>query len=207
MQWDYRKFISLFVLATGIALGVRLFIVESYRITTDSMKPALLTGDMVLASKLVYNFHLPFSNFEIFRLRSPLPGEVVAFALPDEGLKVFVKRVVATEGDTVEIKDGKLWINSVAAKYSTQNGMEEETLANGTTHFIDWDRQQTKPFGPVDVPKDHFFALGDNRGASIDSRSWGPVPKSCLKGKAKWVWISKEPQSWLRLARTLNSIE
>lgn len=206
MSWDFRKYTGVLIGSTLVALAVRLFIIEDYRISSDSMVPALLSGDLVVVAKPTFNLHLPFSNFEVVRIRKPMPGEIVAFVLPEEGMKTFVKRVVAVEGDTVEVKDGKVIVNSKPLEYLEKNGARWEVQPNGSTYQLDGDPAQSKQFGPVDVPKGHFFALGDNRNSSIDSRRWGPVPHSCLKGKVKLVWLSLDPKHSVRWARTLSSV-
>lgn len=212
-KWDIRKFISGLAVATVIALTIRLFIVEDYLISTDSMKPGLLAGDLVVTSKLAFNFHLPFSNFELVRFRNARVGEVVAFALPEEGMKTFVKRVVAIAGQTVEIRDGVLLVADKPMNYRAGFGAGREIEVtpgsgeqSGAEYEIQWDRAQAKQFGPVDVPKDHFFVLSDNRDVGLDSRLWGPIPGSCLKGRATFVWMSKDPEAGLRWARLFQSV-
>lgn len=182
---------KLFFFATVAALAVRLFIVEDYRIASSSMAPRLLRGDLVFIFKGAFNIRLPFSTYEVFKIRRPQRGEIVAFTLPDRGLDTFVKRVVGLEGDQIEIRNGVLYINQVASKYTPEKEqlfVEESAL--GGKYQVFWDSQKLKDFGPINVPKNHFFALGDNRIESIDSRAWGPVPYSCLKGKLGFVWLS-----------------
>src|SRR4051812_43047179 len=104
MREKARYLVHLFIIATFCALLVRYLVVENFRVSSDSMKPSLLSGDLLLVSKFNYAVRLPFTSIEFFRFRNPARGEVVVFALPELGMESFVKRVVALEGDTVAIK-------------------------------------------------------------------------------------------------------
>lgn len=203
-----RRHINLFLLATGVALVCRFFFIEDYRIVSDSMSPGLLSGDLVFVSKFDFNLRLPFSTYEIFRFRLPRRGEIVTFTLPDRGLQAFVKRVVAIEGDKVVLRKGVLEVNGVPAKYEAATGTVPGELSlmerwpDGLVYPIRWDQGKEKDYGPVEVPPGHFFALGDNRSSSVDSRSWGPVPLSCLKGHVAYVWLSVDSDGNLRKGRS-----
>lgn len=190
MRTRVRHFLSLFLIATVAALGVRFLILEDFRVSSDSMFPTLLKGDLVFVSKSAFNLRLPFSSYELLSFKSPARGSVVAFTLPERGLDNFVKRVVAVEGDRVMIQNGVLHVNEQPAEYVVQEkGLVEEKTPWGSYHIV-WEQEKVKDYGPVDVPKGHFFALGDNRLDSVDSRTWGPVPYSCLRGKVTLVWLS-----------------
>jgi len=209
----FKTFVRVFLIATLTALIVRLCVVEDYRIASTSMYPTLWQGDLVFVVKSAYNLRIPFSSYEIFKFRRPKVGEVVAFSLPDRGIQTFVKRVVGVEGDRIEIKEGVLHVNGIAAVYQpfreeasekpadTLGERTWEDLGGGTLHQIQWDSKETKNYGPVDVPPGHFFAMGDNRPASVDSRVWGPVPYSCLKGQVKLVWLSVGAEKGIRQDR------
>jgi len=175
LRRQLKPFFYAFVLATFCALAVRLFFVEDFRISSDSMAPNLLPGDLVFVYKPEFNLRLPFSSLELIRFRRPRRSEVVAFSLPGRGLETFVKRVIGIEGDRVELRKGVLYING-------QIENEAYRLKRASSY--------EKDYGPVEVPAGYFFALGDNRSESIDSRTWGPVPYSCLKGLVKVVWLS-----------------
>ena len=196
-----RGFVRMFIVATAIALAVRLFVVEDYRIVSDSMAPGLLGGDLVFVSKSAFNLRLPFSTYELARLRTPRRGEVVAFTLPDRGGQTFVKRVVALEGDKVSMRENRLEVNGVFAGYRTEADALLETNADGVTYPVAGGKATAKDYGPVEIPAGHFFALGDNRADSVDSRSWGPVPLSCLKGRVALVWLSLDDAGHLRRGR------
>lgn len=156
------------------------------------MSPNILTGDLVFISKSAFNLRLPFSTYEVVKFSRPQRTEVVAFSLPERGTDTFVKRVVGLEGDRIEIKGGVLYLNNSPAEYdlSENKDYSYETLAGRPKYLIQTGTAAMSDYGPVDIPKNHFFAMGDNRTESIDSRVWGPVPYSCLKGKVKLVWLS-----------------
>lgn len=190
-----EKFGTLFlylVLATMVASFFRFIVFENYRISTDAMSPALVEGDMALIFKPIYNFRIPFSNSEIIRFREPKEGDIVAFALPDELFSTVIKRVVALGGQRVAIRGGKLMVNEQAATYrslgktgDTEN-LEEQHA--GATYAIRQNTAEVEEYGPIDVPNDHFFALSDSRNGTTDSRTWGPIPYSCLRGRLGLVW-------------------
>ncbi|MBY0371461.1 signal peptidase I [bacterium] len=184
---------SVFLWATGLALCVRLFLVEDYRVLSDSMLPSLLSGDLVFVSKAHYNVRLPFSTYELFKINKPKRGEVVVFSLPGHGMETYIKRVVALEGDEVSIRKGELYVNGKSAMASTAP-TATESFDGGLPHALLWDKKDVPDYGPVLVPQGHFFALGDNRVQSLDSRNFGPVPLSCLKGKVSLIWLSVGPQ-------------
>jgi signal peptidase I len=202
------------VAATVFALLIRLFLLEDFRIASPSMYPSLITGDLVFVSKFDFNLHLPFSTYEIVRFRSPRRSEIVAFSLPDRGRETYVKRVVAVEGDKVAIQKGVLIINGVPVRYRSFSGtviqpsdkklhLTWEETEPGIKYPIQIaDRDPGKDYGPVDVPTGHFFALGDNRTESNDSRVWGPIPYSCLNGRVALIWLSLNPQGGLRKGRS-----
>lgn len=207
-----RGWISLFLLATVVALGVRLWIVEGFRLSSSSMYPTLLEGDLFLISKFAYSARLPFSSYELLTWRRPRRGEVVAFSLPDRGLDTFIKRVVALEGESVAIRDGKISVNGITLEYRdpdtsaapapSPEGQEVwEEGAEGDRYSAWLPTKGMADFGPVDVPPGHFFALGDNRADSVDSRRWGPVPYSLLRGRVAFVGLSVAPGGGLRSGR------
>lgn len=203
---DRAKFlVSLFLISTFAALLVRFLFVENFRVSSDSMRPNLLSGDLLLVSKFNYALRIPFTSIEFFRFRAPARGEVVVFALPELGMESFVKRVVALEGDTVAIKNGVLSVNGETAGYLEKpeyKGLKEETIAGQPARWIVPQTGTDGDYGPALVPRGHFFVLGDNRGESRDSRRWGPVPMSYVRGKAWIVWLSLGPGGQQRAGRT-----
>ena len=190
-----RHLINLFLIATATALLFRLFVIEDYRIASNSMFPSLKTGQFIFVSKSAFNIKLPFSGYELIQFSTPQRSEILAFSLPDKNSITYVKRIVAVAGDRVEIKAGDLFINGELAKYQELDSDKSreiatsgpsirlEQLEGGKPYKVQTEKEKLPNYGPVDIPPKHFFALGDNRVESVDSRFWGPVPYSCLKGK------------------------
>lgn len=193
MNAKSKKILKAFFLSTLFALSIRLFLIEDYRITSNSMAPTLFKGDLVLVYKAAFNLRLPYSNFELLRTGTPQRSDIVAFSLPDEPSQAFIKRIIAVGGDKVEIKEGELWINSTKLEYQTIGSAQDqfqEEFPSGKRNLVSLNKESLKNYGPIDIPSGHFFVLGDNRNESIDSRIWGPLPVSCLKGKLAWTWFS-----------------
>lgn len=188
---------SLFI-ALIIAIIVRSFFLQAFKIPSSSMEPTLLIGDHLLVNRLSYVVKVPFSDIVLFRLGTPKRGDVVVFRYPLERDKDFIKRVIATEGETVEIRDKVVYVNG-------------RPIDDPWGHFLD---RQIMPahiapkdnFGPIKVPKDCFFVLGDNRDRSLDSRFWLFVKRDDLVGKAlilyfSWDRNAKTPLEYIRWSR------
>jgi signal peptidase I len=148
-----------FVLVFGL---IRPFVVEAFRIPSESMVPTLKVGDRVLANKFIYRF------------TEPARGDVVLFESVEEGSEdTLIKRVAGVEGDEIRVQGGTLFVNGEP---------QDEPYLN--QYILD----QSTPYGPETVPKDHVFVLGDNRGNSGDSRVFGPVPVENIKGEGFLVF-------------------
>lgn len=187
---ERKTFFWVFGLATLCALSLRLFILEDFRVASASMWPSLNKGDLVFASKFSYNLHVPFTDMRLIRLGEPERGEIVLFGVPGLRGKTYLKRVVAVGGDTLEIKQGKLLINGESRRVEG----EDRRLATATLwgESVGKVRYSVVPagldYGPINIPEEHFFALGDNRANSKDSRVWGPIPNSFLRGAYLATW-------------------
>jgi signal peptidase I len=193
-----REYIESILIAVIIALFVRSVFIQAYKIPSGSMEPTLLIGDHLLVNRLSYVVKMPYFDNVIYTLGKPKRGDVIVFRYP-ENIKIdFIKRVIATEGDTIEIKDKVIYINGIK-------------MTDSWGHY-----QNTPPlpreiapkdnFGPYTVPKDAVFAMGDNRDNSADSRFWGPVRKEHLVGKALILYVSlngntKDPFEFIRWSR------
>ncbi|AKJ30214.1 signal peptidase I [Caldimonas brevitalea] len=191
-------------------------------IPSGSMRPTLLEGDVVFVNRLAYDAKLPLTDIAVLALGEPARGDVVTFSSPRDGTRL-IKRIVAIPGDTVELRDGVLWLNGVAAQYREQAAGLEALAYFGSTPSLQAiesvagsERQvQSLPavrarrdFGPVTVPKDSYFMLGDNRDNSEDSRFIGVVPRHLLIGRAVRLLVSADIQGdWMpRLERVGKSI-
>jgi len=168
-----------------ISIGVKAFIIQAYRIPSGAMIPTLLVGDHILANKFIY------------KTSEPKHGDIIIFPYPDDPSRDFVKRLIAVEGDLIEIKDKRLFINS---KMSS-----EPYIINSDSGVI---REQRDNFGPVTVPPGKLFFMGDNRDQSFDSRFYGYVPKESIKGKVMslyWSWDQvKQTVRWDRIGKAIQ---
>ena len=179
-----RENIEAILIAIVIAMFIRTFIVQAFKIPSGSMEQTLLIGDHILVNKFIYGVKLPFINKEIIPLKDPRSGDVVVFEYDREPEKKdFIKRVVAVGGDTIEIRDKKVYLNG-------------KPLNDGPAVFLDGNifppqSNNRDNFGPVTVPPNSLFVMGDNRDNSYDSRFWGFVDLKKIKGKAfmiYWSW-------------------
>ena len=162
----WRENIESLVWAVGLALVIRTFIMAPFKIPSGSMRPTLMEGDRILVNKFLYH------------LRPPQRGDIIIFRYPEDPKRPFVKRLVGTGGDTVEIQDGTVLVNG---KPLDGAGIFR------TNHYYN-QGQFGQPGQPITVPKESFFVLGDNSGSSHDSRFWGFVPKRLLIGRAMCIF-------------------
>ncbi len=169
-----REYIEVIVISVILALIVRTYIVQAFRIPSGSMEDTLLVGDFLLVSKFIYRF------------TDPKPGHIVVFKYPLDPRRDFIKRCVATEGQTVQIVDKTLYVNGKPVPNPPLSKfIDPRTYAAG---FSARDN-----YGPVKVPVGHIFVMGDNRDNSRDSRYWGFLNEKLIKGKAfiiYWSWTS-----------------
>src|SRR5512140_354740 len=193
-----------------LALGLfRTAVADWNPIPSASMRPTLLEGDVVLVNRLAYDLKVPLTDHSLARLGEPARGDVVTFTSPRDGVRL-IKRIVAVPGDVVEMRDEKLTINGVAAAYSRPSAAQQsghgpagvqvtESLGN-REHAIQFlpDVPAMRRFGPLVVPRDSYFVLGDNRDNSADSRYIGFVPRSLLIGRAHHMLVSADIMSnWM----------
>jgi signal peptidase I len=183
-----REYAESLVIAAIIAFLVRGFVIQAFRIPSGSMEPTLLVGDHLLVNRMSYVVKVPFTDIVIFNVGSPKKGDVIVFRYPEDRTKDFIKRVVATEGDTVQIKEKVLYINGQRVADPHAHFAEGRTLIPALLQPRDY-------FGPVTVPKDRFFCMGDNRDRSLDSRFWGFVDRKDLVGRALILYFSLNGQS------------
>jgi len=192
-----REYVESILIAVALAMVLRTFVIQAFKIPSASMEPTLLIGDHILVNKFIYGTKIPFSDTRLFQFAKPQRGDIVVFVTPEDkeesfwDQRDFIKRVVGIEGDFLEIKDKKVYINGKSW---------EDSFA---VHRDPGIRKQRDNFGPITVPKDSLFVMGDNRDHSNDSRFWGFVNMKEVKGKAfiiYWSWNSlKKLPRWGRL--------
>ncbi len=191
-----------------VVLFIRAYVIQAYKIPTGSMEDSLLIGDFLFATKYNYGFQVPFRNKMIFKWSRPDRRNIVIFRFPLER-KDFVKRCVAVAGDTVEIRDKVLYVNGEKLEepyvvhkdkrvYPSLNLNDRKHYQNlwETGEFHSAGMYVRDNFGPVVVPKDNVFLMGDNRDNSYDSRFWGPLPSDNLRGRPfiiHWSWEKEIP--------------
>jgi signal peptidase I len=165
-------------------------------VPTGSMKPTIVEGDRILVNKLAYDLKIPLTHISLHRFADPMRGDIVVFDSRAAATRL-VKRVIGLPGDTVQMRDNRLTINGIAARYS---GIEYEPDATfaiesylNMSHRIELapaGASRFSTFGPVTVPPDHYLVLGDNRDNSADSRYYGFIPRDEIVGNAKTIVLS-----------------
>lgn len=172
-----REWTESIIVAFLLAMVIRTFVVQAFKIPTGSMRTTLIEGDLILVNKFIYGAKIPFTNFNLPALRKPLAGDVIVFIYPNDPKKDFIKRLVAQEGETVEIRNGTIYVN------------DKPLLEPVFSHIYYYNRGDFAPEGEkITVPKGHVFVLGDNSASSQDSRYWGFVPYKNLLGKAMVIY-------------------
>jgi signal peptidase I len=211
MNKRIKKELYSWIVVILVVLVLRATFVEAVVIPTPSMEETLLIGDALLVNRFIYGIKIPipFSNMQIPVIpgHAPNRGDMVAFMSPFEN-RYLVKRCVAIEGDTVEIIDKVLYVNGTMVNetyvYHTDENTYKKVNYHNDRYQKDWEQakfgdlfgiQVRDNFGPVVVPDDCIFAMGDNRDVSFDSRFWGPLHKKYLKGKPLVIFFSFDPGS------------
>jgi signal peptidase I len=200
----WREYAESLIIAALIAFFVRSFVVQAFKIPSSSMEPTLLIGDHLLVNRLSYVVKVPFSDIVLLRIGQPDRGDVLVFRYPQDKTKDFIKRVIAKEGDVVEIKDKVVYVNGKKADYP-QAVFAENAIIPG--YFSPRDN-----LGPLTVAKDSYFVMGDNRDRSLDSRFWGFVKFDELVGRALIIYFSWDSQSpdplhyirWTRICKLIR---
>ncbi|MBU2252220.1 MAG: signal peptidase I [Proteobacteria bacterium] len=190
----FREYIEAIILAVVIALFIRTFVIQAYKIPSGSMKPTLLIGDHILVSKFNYGIKLPFLRTTLIPVGAPQRGDIVVFIYPEDRSKDFIKRLIGVPGDTIEIRNKKILLNGLP--YNDKHGVYMDNF------IIPGAVQPRDNFGPVTVPEGSLFVMGDNRDESYDSRFWGFVSKRDVLGKALIIyWSWNQEEHWIRWSR------
>jgi signal peptidase I len=181
-------------IAFVLAIFIRAFAVQAYKIPSGSMIPTLLVGDYILVNRLSYGLRIPYYKY-ILRWGEIKRGDIIVFVFPEDPSKDFIKRVIALPGETIEIRKKKIYIN----------GREiEDKWGFFSDDYVGPPRDD---FGPFQVPQGHVFVMGDNRDESNDSRFWGPVNIENIKGKAFIIYFSWDPyEKSIRFSRIFSII-
>lgn len=204
-----RDWTEALIVAAILALIIRTFVVQAFKIPSGSMEDTLLIGDHLLVNKFIYGTQLPFSDQRYLALREPQRGEVIVFEFPDDEDKSyfdrrdFIKRVIGVPGDLIEIKAKQVYVNGEPYSLPQEVHKDSQIIPSvaGPRDFA----------GPIKVPAGSYFVMGDNRDYSFDSRFWGFVHESKIKGLAfikYWSWDAEadltEKIRWGRIGRMID---
>jgi len=190
----FREYAESIVFALLLALFIRSFIVQAFKIPSGSMIPTLQIGDHILVNKLSYGIRSPFWDLFLLSFKKPQRGDVVVFIFPEDRSKDFIKRVIGIEGDMVEIREKRVYINGKPLE-DPHAHIEGDAPERGPLNVRD-------NYGPKQVPENYIFVMGDNRDRSYDSRYWGYVNLDDVKGRAfmiYWSWDGRD--RWVRWER------
>ncbi|MBI5427850.1 MAG: signal peptidase I [Nitrospinae bacterium] len=199
----FREYAEAIVIALALALFIRTFIVQAFKIPSGSMEKTLLVGDHILVNKFSYGIHIPneilFTSVKLFpdyRMLAEMPerGDIIVFKYPRDEQRDFIKRVIGLPGDKLEIRRQKVYINDKPIAEDAYVNHQEPPSGDYLPPRDD--------FGPTRVPEGHLFVMGDNRENSQDSRYWGFLNADLIKGKALmiyWSWDGED--GWARFGR------
>ncbi len=175
---EFKEWIEALLIALVLAVFVRTFFIEAFKIPTGSMRPTLIEGDHIIVNKFVYGAKIPFTkNARIPGFAKPKRGDVIVFLYPEDTKKNFIKRLVAFPGETVQILGGKIFIDG--KELSSGKFMNKYYYNRGVFENEDF---------VLTVPENSYFVLGDNSGSSKDSRYWGFVSEGYLVGQANIIY-------------------
>lgn len=183
-----REYAEAIGIAILLALFIRTFVVQAFKIPSGSMLPTLQIGDHLLVNKFIYGIRLPFAGTLLVPIKEPKRGDIIVFRFPRDRSTDYIKRVVGLPGDKLEIRDKTLLINDRKVDDPHAHFTSAEVLPEGIS--------PKDNLGPIVVPPDKYFVMGDNRDNSSDSRFWGFVDDADILGKAMiiyWSWDIDEP--------------
>jgi len=181
-----REWVNTGLVAVALAWVIMSFIIQAFKIPSGSMMNTFKIGDHIFVAKFIYGIHLPFSKRYIWQINEPKRGEVIVFQFPDDPKKDFIKRCIGVPGDIIQIKDKRLFINEELQEETYAIYTDEKVYPN-SRHLALMYRNRDN-LGPIVVPEDSYFVMGDNRDQSYDSRFWGPLERGYIKGKALFLY-------------------
>lgn len=176
-----REYAEALVIALLLALFIRYFFVQAFKIPSESMVPTLLVGDHILANKFAYGIKIPYTDIYLYRGGEPRRGDIIVFANPNDPEVDYIKRVIGVPGDKIKIVNKQLFVNDKPVKEDYVQFKFKNTIEPNSPR---------DNFAEITIPKDNYFMMGDNRDDSLDSRFWGLVDRPKLKAKAWKIYWS-----------------
>ncbi|MBO4313145.1 MAG: signal peptidase I [Desulfovibrio sp.] len=191
-----REYSEALIVALALALVIRTFALQAFKIPSESMLETLLVGDHLLATKFDYGIKIPFTHSYIWRGEDPKRGDIIIFEYPNDPSVDFIKRIVGVPGDVIEVRKKQLFRNGQPVREDYVRFTDPEGIQPPRDNY-----------GPVTVPQDKYFVMGDNRDNSADSRFWGFVDRSAIVAKAwriYWSWGGFRDIRWGRIGRAIR---
>jgi signal peptidase I len=196
----FREYAEAIIIALLLALFIRTFVVQAFKIPSGSMLDTLLIGDHILVNKFIYGVKNPLTGTTWIPIKKPERKDIVVFKYPLNPSQDYIKRVIGVEGDRIEIKDKKVYVNDVP--------QDENYTIFSDSRILPANVQPRDNMGPVTVPAHSLFVMGDNRDNSYDSRFWHFVDLNAVKGKAfvlYWSWDKKNfAVRWNRIGKLVH---
>ncbi len=192
----WREYAEALIVALVLALVIRTFIVQAFKIPSESMLQTLQVGDHLLASKFAYGIKIPFTDKYLYEGEAPQRGDIIIFQYPNDPSVDYIKRIIGVPGDVIEVRDKQLYRNGQPVK----EAYIRHTDPDGVEPLRD-------NYAPVTVPPDKYFVMGDNRDNSLDSRFWGFVDRKAIKAKAwriYWSWAGLNDIRWSRIGQKIQ---
>lgn len=224
--WFFKEWVLTVGLAFAVALLFRSTIASPRHIPTGSMIPTIKVGEFIFVNMMKYNWHLPFTKTILSERAQPERGDIVVFEFPNDPDKDYIKRVVGLPGDIIEIRQKKVIVNGTPLElvpvedrqilddltpkydpakltlYTEKNGKHEYLVIHSS-------KEVAQNFGPVTVPPNEYFVMGDNRDDSYDSRFWGSLPREKIFGTGSFIWLSInfDHPPWIRFSRLFTTLD
>jgi signal peptidase I len=195
-----REYTEAIIWAIALSFLVRTFVIQSFKIPSGSMENTLLIGDYLLANKFIYGITVPWTSDKLLKIRDPRQGDIVIFKYPLDRTQDYIKRIVGVPGDEIQIRDKQVYVNGIP--YRNPHEIHSDS------HILPQGQGVRDNFGPVRVPENSYFMMGDNRDNSSDSRFWGYVKSSDIIGEALikfWSWDKEKWRPrWHRIAKLID---
>ncbi|MDZ4804195.1 MAG: signal peptidase I [Candidatus Eisenbacteria bacterium] len=187
-----REYAEALFFAIILTIFIRTFVIQAFRIPSGSMENTLLVGDYLFVNKFLYGAKVPFSSWSLPAVRQPRRGDVIVFKFPEDTKKDFIKRCIGTPGDKVEIRDKVVYVNDqpIDEPYVKLDDARILPRSYSSQGIFPARGGNKDNYGPITVPPNHLFMMGDNRDHSDDSRYWGFMNTDLIKGKAIFIYFS-----------------